>query len=431
MAFEKGNGINLKKYKTKKGINIITVKTDKFKTASINLFIHNQLDSEAATQNALIPMVLKRGSKDFPTMQEISRKLENLYGSFFDCGVVKKGERQIQHFFIDGVNEKYLPGGEKLLDSCAKLLDSIVSKPLVDDNGFKSEYVQQEKDNLSKLIQSRKNDKVQYAVERCYELMCTGERYGIHEWGKVEDLDKITSEILSKRYHENISKSRIDIMVLGDVSEKWISMLENIIGVETDNSSLIEKEEKRKDVSAIRTFVDEMDVNQGKLSMGFRTNTSLADPDYYNLLVYNSILGGGVHSKLFQNVREKNSLAYYVFSRMDKFKGTMMISSGVESTNFEKAKTIILEQLDDIKAGKITGEEYETSIKALENSLKNLADEPIQLVDFCLGQSIVDSDDSIEEILKKIRSVKLDDVLKVSQKINLDTIHYIKPRGGR
>jgi len=431
MAFEKGNGINLKKYNTKKGINIINVKTDKFKTASINLFIHNQLDRETVTQNALIPMVLKRGSKDFPTMQEISRKLENLYGSFFDCGVVKKGERQLQHFFIDGVNEKYLPGGEKLLDSCAKLLDNIVSKPFLDNNGFKCEYVQQEKDNLSKLIQSRKNDKVQYAVERCYELMCTGERYGIHEWGKVEDLDSITPEILSKRYHENISKAKIDILVLGDVGEKWISVLEDIIGVKTDNSSLVEKEEIKKDVSAIRTFVDEMDVNQGKLSMGFRTNTSLADSDYYDLLVYNSILGGGVHSKLFQNVREKNSLAYYVFSRMDKFKGTMMISSGVESTNFEKAKTIILEQLDDIKAGKVTGEEYETSIKALENSLRNLADEPIQLVDFCLGQSIIGSDDSVEEILKKIRSVKLDDVLKISQKINLDTIHYIKPRGGR
>ncbi|MGE5473342.1 MAG: EF-P 5-aminopentanol modification-associated protein YfmF [Ignavibacteriales bacterium] len=431
MAFEKGKGFNLKKYNTKNGMNIFVVKADKFKTASINLFIHNQLDSKTVTSNALIPMVLKRGSRDFPSMKEISRKLENLYGSFFDCGVVKKGERQIQHFYIDGVNEKFLPGGEKLLDSCAKLLDNIITKPLLDGESFKSEYLQQEKDNLSQLIQARKNDKVQYAVERCYELMCAGERYGIHEWGKLEDLEGITSEALYKRYKDNISKSKIDILILGDVGEKWISGLEGIIDIKTDNSVLVEKEETKKIVSAIRTFVDEMDVNQGKLSMGFRTNICLSDPDYYNLLVYNSILGGGVHSKLFQNVREKNSLAYYVFSRLDKFKGTMMISSGVEASNFEKAKNIILEQVNDIKEGKITSEEYETSIKALENSLRNLADEPIQLVDFCLGQSIIDSDDSMDDILNKIRSVKLDDVIKICDKINLDTIHYIKPKEGR
>ncbi|MGE5329197.1 MAG: EF-P 5-aminopentanol modification-associated protein YfmF [Deltaproteobacteria bacterium] len=431
MAFKKGNGIELKKYNTKKGINIIAIKTDKFKTASINLFIHNQLDREAVTKNALIPMVLKRGSKDLPTMQEISRKLENLYGSYFDSGVVKKGERQIQHFFIDGVNEEFLPGGEKILDSCARVLDSIVSNPLLDGKDFRSDYIQQEKDNLSKLIQARKNDKVQYAVERCYELMCTGERYGIHEWGKIEDLEGITSENLFETYQKNISKSKVDILLLGNLSDKWISKLEEIIGIQTDNSNLIEKEETKKQVSAIRTFVDEMDVNQGKLSMGFRTNIGLADSDYYNLLVYNSILGGGVHSKLFQNVREKNSLAYYVFSRLDKFKGTMMISSGVEASNFEKAKNIILEQINDIKAGTVTEKEYETSIKALENNLRNLADEPIQLVDFCLGQSIIGSDDSIEEILTKIRSVKLDQVIKVSEKIQLDTIHYIKPKEGR
>lgn len=431
MAFERGSEINLKRYNTKKGMDVILVKTDKFKTASINLFIHNQLDRETVTKNALIPMVLKRGSKDFPTMQEISRKLENLYGSFFDCGVVKKGERQIQHFYIDAVNERFLPGGEKLMDSCAKLLDGIVTKPLLDGESFKSEYVQQEKDNLSQLIQARKNDKVQYAVERCYELMCTGERFGIHEWGRVEDLEDITSDMLYKLYKENISKSKIGILILGDVSEKWISGLEEIIGIKTANSTVIEKEETKKEVSAIRTFVDEMDVNQGKLSMGFRTNISMADPDYYNLLVYNSILGGGVHSKLFRNVREKNSLAYYVFSRMDKFKGTMMISSGVEASNFEKAKTIILEQMNDIKEGKVTGEEFDTSIKALENSLRNLADEPIKLVDFCLGQSIIGSDDSVQDILNKIKGVKLDDVLKICDKIKLDTIHYIKPREGR
>ncbi len=422
------NKIELKRYGTDKGLNIISIKTDKFKTNSINLFFHNQLDQSTVTQNALLPMVLRRGSKDYPTMQDISKKLEQLYGSFFDCGVVKKGERQILHFYIDGVNDKYLETGDKLFEPLAHMLNSIAYNPLLRDGKFNDEYVQQEKENLAKQIEGRINDKLQYAVERCYELMCADERYGIHEWGKVEDLQKIDGSIMGDRYNDIINTSKIDLVVLGDIEDQWIERLEKIIGIKTNSSKDIKTENVHKDVKEVRTFVEDMDVNQGKLSMGFRTNVGPTDPDYYSLIVYCSILGGGAHSKLHQNVREKASLAYYAFARIEKLKGLMMIGSGIEADKYERAKEIILKQVNEIKEGIISDFEYESSIKTLVNGLRSMADEPIQMVDFFLTQSILGSNNDFDTVINKIKEVKPDDVKKVARNVQLDTIHFIKPK---
>ncbi len=422
------NRIRLRKYTTGKGLNIISVGTDKFKTNSINLFIHNQLDRSTVTQNALLPMVLRRGSKDYPTMQEISRKLESLYGSTFDCGVVKKGERQILHFYIDGVNDKFLESRDSVFDSCAFMLNSIVSNPLINDGRFREEYVEQEKQNLSKMIRSRINDKTRYAVERCYELMCSNERYGLHEWGSINDLDGISPAALADRYSDAVSNSRIDVVIVGNINDDWISRLEAIINIKTSNDNSIAPEDTENNVKEVNTFIEEMEVNQGKLSMGFRTNVDAYDPDYYALLVYSSILGGGAHSKLHQNVREKASLAYYAFARLEKIKGLMMVGSGIEAVNYEETREIILRQINEMKEGNISDFEFDSSKKVLENGIRAMTDEPLQMVDFFLTQSILDKNYDFETVTNKIRDVKREDVARVAHKVKLDTVYFLKPR---
>ena len=422
------NKIEFKKYKTQNGLNIYYIKTDKFKTNSINLFIHNQLDHSTVTQNALLPMVLRRGSKDYPTMQDISKKLEDLYGSSFNFGVAKKGERQILHFYIDSINDKYLQSNDHLFDECIKVLNSVITNPFTENGNFKNEYVGQEKENLSNLIQGRINDKVQYAVERCYELMCAEERFGIYELGTVEDLQKIDGANLFGRYKDVVNNSEIDIMVLGDIDNEQLERLGENINLNPKSSNEIDEENIKKEVKEPKTFIEDMNVNQGKLSLGFRTNINATAPDYYALMICNSVLGGGVHSKLFQNVREKASLAYYAFARLEKFKGLMMISSGIEADNYDKTKEIILKQIGEIKKGKITEIEFQSSIKTLENAYRAMGDEAIQMTDFFLGQSILGLNDSFDTIIKKIKNVKVEDVVKVAQNIELDTIHFIKPK---
>lgn len=415
-------------FRTNNGYNIMLIKTDKFKTNSINLFIHDQLDRSTATRNALLPSVLKRGNRDYGTMQELSKKLEELYGSSFNCGVVKKGERQILHFYIDGVNDNYIGSSEKLFNKCAEVLNSVISKPLIQDGRFRQEYVEQEREKHATLIESRINDKVQYAVDRCYELMCSNEKYGIYELGKVEDLKEIDGLELADRYRKLVTNAKIDIVVVGDVDSQWAGKLEEIIDIKTDSNIGLAKEEISKDVADIRTFVEEMDVSQGKLSMGFRTNVDPTDPDYYSLIVYSSILGGGAHSKLHQNVREKASLAYYAFARLEKLKGLMMISSGIEAGNFEKAKEIIIRQTDDMREGRISDVEFDSSVRILENGLRAMSDEPLQMADFFLVQSILGTNNDFESVIDKIKKVKIDDVARVAKKIQLDTVLFLKPK---
>jgi predicted Zn-dependent peptidase len=168
-----------------------------------------------------------------------------------------------------------------------------------------------------------------------------------------------------------------------------------------------------------------MDVSQAKLCLGFRTNTPPGSEDYYKLLVYNGILGGGIHSKLFQNVREKASLAYYVFSRIEKFKGLMVVSSGIETENREKAEEIILEQMEEIRKGNISDYEFDSTIKTIETGVRSLSDNQIQMVDFYLSQAIINGKDNFESLIKKVKSVTKQDVIDIASKIKLDTKYFL------
>lgn len=412
-----------------KGIRVYRVSTDKFKTTSIHIFFHDSLLRENVTMNALLPMVLRRGTRRFPTMQSISKYLEELYGAGFDCGVSKKGERHLMFYNIEVLNDRYASGKENLFSEAFRFLAGIVLEPAADNGSFKEEYIVQEKDNLRKLIESRVNDKRQYAMERCYEEMCRNERFGLYEYGYVNDLPRIDADMLYERHKSVLKTSPVDIFVVGDIDAEKIK--------ETFNSSFGALKEIRediaepassevyKDVIEPRRVFERMDVNQGKLCLGLRTHTAPSDSDYHALIVCNGVLGGGVHSKLFQNVREKAGLAYYAFSRLEKFKGLMLIGTGIEVDNYDRVLNIALEQLEDIKAGNISDFEYDSTIKSAETGLKYMLDSQLQIVDFFLSQLISGSDIGFRELIAKIKKVTKEEVVEVARKIKLDTIYFL------
>jgi len=178
-------------------------------------------------------------------------------------------------------------------------------------------------------------------------------------------------------------------------------------------------------VSQVREVVERMNVNQAKLSVGFRTNIEPNSENYYKLMLYNSILGGGIHSKLFQNVREKNGMAYYVFSRLEKFKGLMVISAGIEISNKDKAYEVIVKQLEDMKNGNISDYEFESSIKSIETGIKSLKDSQLQIVDFNLSQIIAGAKDSPDDIIEKVKKVSRQDVIDIANCIEMDTVYFL------
>ncbi|TYQ13049.1 UNVERIFIED_CONTAM: putative Zn-dependent peptidase [Acetivibrio alkalicellulosi] len=409
-----------------KGIKLFWIKTQKFKTNSINIFFHDNLSRDRASKNALLPAVLRRGSKEFPSIRDISNYLEELYGTSFDCGVTKKGENQIIQFYIEYISDKYANSDVDLTKKAFDFLIKIITEPLLENGAFIDEYVKQEIKKLSELISSRVNDKMHYAVERCLEEMCSEEPFGIYDYGNLEDLKSINKDNLFEHYIEFIETLPMYVFISGDLKPNQIEYIkDSLIKLKRGKEIEILKNEKETVVNNVKDIIERFDVSQGKLSLGFRTNIYPKQEDYYKLLVYNSVLGGGIHSKLFQNVREKEGLAYYAFSRLEKFKGLMVISSGIEILNRDRAIDVIKNQLDEIKRGNITDYEYDAAIKSIETGIKSLKDSQLQLVDFYLSQFIATTNDKPDAIIEKVKSVSKEDIIEIASKIILDTVYFI------
>jgi predicted Zn-dependent peptidase len=424
-------GVLVKTFKRKtlrNGINIYVHSTSKFKTTTFCLFIHQDLAKQTATKTALLPFVLKRGSKSYPTSRSLSLFLENLYGTDMGGDILKRGERQILQFFMETINPKYINGEDIIRRGLIAFRDMILD-PVTEEEGFKKDYVIQEKDILKRSIESLYNDKFNYVIERCFQEMCKDEAFSIYRYGNVEDLDLIDNKNLFTYYRDCIYHCPVDFFVLGDVDEQEIEhMIEEIFTFERREIKQVNTNFVSKVVEK-PTFVEEkQDVNQGKLTMGFRTNTRYGDEDYYALMLYNGILGGGTHSKLFQNVREKASLAYYAFSRLEKNKGLMLISSGIEFDNRDKTLNIINQQLADIRQGKISDYEFDSTIKSLVNSFKEAADNPSMIISLFLDGIINGVQKSTQEIIENLYKVTKEDVINVAQKVSLDTVFFLNKK---
>lgn len=408
------------------GTDIYRVDAEKFKTTSINFFFIGPLSSSNATMNALLPAVLRRGNAKFNTLKSISLQHEKLYGTSFDCGVTKKGELHVIQFYTEFLSPMYVPGQEDMFSKAFELFSDIIFDPYLENGCFKKEYVDQEKEKLRMLIEGRVNDKMQYCVERCLEEVCKDEPYGIYDYGSVDDLDRINAEDLTKHYHKVIETYQLQVYLAGSVDDKQIDTVKRKLG-EIKRGEPVEivsgfRLDRPKEV---RYVTETMDVTQGKLCLGFRTNIAPGSSEYRALMVYNGVLGGGINSKLFQNVREKASLAYYAYSRLEKFKGLMVISSGIELKNREKALEIILKQLEDIRNGIITEQELEGTVKNMVTGVQSLSDNQMSIVDFYLSQKLSGSDDTFEDIINSITSVTIADIVKAASNVVLDTVYFL------
>lgn len=312
--------MNYQKQQIKEGINLHTIETNKFKTNLLSVFLTMPLSRDLVTKEALIASVLRRGSNLMKTSEEISITLEEMYGASFNCGIEKIGENHIIKFYLETINDEFLPEKEDILQKGLNTLFEIVFNPLVEDEKFKEEYVKQEIENLKQIIEGKKDDKARYALERTVEEMYKNKPYGLYKYGYIEDMEKIDSKNLYKSYQDMIKSCKIDIFVSGKIdtnNAKIIveqnELIKNLDGRKYNKSQeqLLEKQKEAREIK------EEMDVTQGKMVIGLTIDDTNPDSKYV-ALVYNTILGGGANSKLFQNVREKASLAYTARFKLPK-----------------------------------------------------------------------------------------------------------------
>ena len=413
----------------KKGIKLHTIKTNKFKTNLIAVMLTTKLNRKNVTKNALIPAVLRRGTKTLTTQEEINKKLEEMYGASLDCGVDKTGDNQVLKFYIETVNDEFLPrNAENMLKSSLEKICEFVFNPYMENEAFKKEYVEQEKKNIKQIIDGKADNKARYALDRCIEEMYKNEPYGLYKYGYVEDLDSINEKNLYEYYMQLINECKIDIFVSGMVDKETEDIIlkdNNISKLKPRDSQynkpnmIAKKAEKEKDVQ------ESKEVTQGKISIGM--DLDVDNPNSrYAIQIYNSILGGSANSKLFQNVREKASLAYTASSSYYRFKNNIFINCGIEIKNYKQALEIIKKQIEDMKAGDFSDEEVENAKQGIIASLKTIDDEQDSQITYEFGQELSDNKNDLEEYKNRISQVTKQDVIDVANKVSIDTVYFLK-----
>lgn len=416
---------NLKTLEIGKNVKLTLIPESKFKTNLISVYIQRKLDRNEVTKNALLPGILKSGCNKYKTLGQLTDREEELYGSYLHAGASKRGESQVLGFSILSVNEKYLD--EKILGQCIEFLNEIINNTLVIDGGFNEEYLNIEKEILKDSIMSIINDKGNYAMKRTNEIMFEGEPYSINGKGYIEDLDNIDRVSLYEHYKEVLKTSPIEIMIEGEFEEtEVVELIKEKFQFDRGNIIDIPKEEYYKEVDKVKEVKETMDIAQGKLVMGYRCNVDYLDEEkYYSLLLGSRILGGGADSKLFINVREKESLCYTIYSTIQKSKSTMMVCSGIEAQNYEKTVNLVKEQVQKLKDGDITESEISNAKIAFINSLNSLNDEIGRISDFYFSQSISKNKSDLDQIKNMINKSTKEDIVEAVKNIELDTIYFL------
>ncbi len=408
----------MEKVKLKNGVDLYYNKSDKFKTWSAGIYIYRPLCDKEASNNALLAKVLQSATKEYPSRKEMARKLETLYGAFLIAGARKYADTHMLVINIKAVSDRFLP--KEISADVLGFVKKVLLLPYVTDGAFDEKTVELEKENLKKQIEAYINDKTSYADKRCTEIMCEGDNYAADVNGSIEEIEKITPQSLYRHYVDLLENSKIDIFLSGEANFELAKEMFSDVKSKDD----VPETEAFKGNADIKEVIEKMDVTQGKLVMGF-TLPKCSNEDRCTAMVFNAVFGGSAVSKLFNNVREKLSLAYYANSVLYFSKGIMTARSGIEPDKFSQVKEEILKQLDDIKNSNITDNEMENAISHLVNIYSSLEDSPETTVSLLSGWIVEGEKRMPEQIVKDIKKVTKEQVVDFAKGVKLDTVYFL------
>ena len=414
----------------KKGIKLHIIKTNKFKTNLISVFLTTKLSQNTITMNALIPAILRRGNSKLRTQEEISKALEEMYGASFDCGVDKIGNNQVIKFYLETINNRYIEDNEDNFKKTLDLIFDIAFNPLTESGKFNRIYLENEKDNLRKVIEGRKDSKASYALERCIEEMYKNNPYALYKYGNIKDIEKIDEIKLYRQYLNLINNCKIDIYISGQKLEEvkeYIMSNENIKKLQerTPEFILNNIENRKKNKKQEQTIEESMDITQGKLVLGLDILDE-KENDKYTALVYNAILGGTPNSKMFQNVREKKSLAYTASSSFLRQKANIFIRCGIEINNYKKAVKLIKEQIEDMKKGEFSEEDITQAKNNICSAIKMIPEEQDSELIYYFSQELSGNEMKYKEYINNINSVNKQKIIDLANKIQINTVYFLR-----
>ena len=412
------------------GLKIVSYQTDRFKTGrlAVNLVLPLTLEPETY---AVLPYLFTKTTAAYPSFLDLSKRLAELYGAILSPAVTKMGENLVLRLSITMLDNRFTFDGEDLVLECTKLLCDALYAPLLKNGLVPEEDLKREQRLLKERLEADKNDKRTYARDRLIELMCEDEVYRVNPLGTEEGIDAMTPETVTEAWRELLRVARIQVNVVGSTDPNKVADL--VAGYVTSVTRAEQFADfsngLKQEVTAEKRVTEVQDIAQGKLVLGFRTGIRDTEADYARFRVFSDLFGGGPHSRLFKNVREAQSLCYYCSARVYSKKGIMLVQSGIENENAQKAVDSILHELKELQDGNFTDADLETSHKYLMDGFRSVCDKPEEL-DGWMYMAVCDQTFlPPEEVAKKLKAVTRDDVVEAARSIRLDTVFLLEGTG--
>lgn len=400
---------------------VVLINDEKFKSIFISVNFIRKLNKIEAGKNTLLASILKKGTNKLKTEKELDLELSKLYYSNIDINVEKIGGLYNVEFGAEFINKKYI--NEDVMEKVINILHDVIYDPYLENNAFDKAIFNREKDSLIEKINQEKNDKRRWALRRLEEEMYIDNDYSVSVLGDVNEITKETEQTIYEYYKEFINNSEVRIIVTGNLD--GYENLEELLRERFLNNNKEVRALKIKNRDVLRKIEDYEELNQSVLCFGLNVK-NISKEMIPAVSVYNSILGGTPASKLFQNVREKESLAYFSKSQYMKYTNAIYIYSGINLDKVEKATNVIEKQLNDLREGIITEEEINTAKKNMVLTYKVLSDNKVLYNRMFLANELYYEDEFvIEEFIKKIEKVTIEDVVNVAKNVEINTVYLL------
>lgn len=414
-----------------KNVNLHIIPNKKYKTVRLLVRFATPLSAEISSKRSLLASLMETNSLNFPTQVDLSKKLADLFGAGFGIGVSRTGNEHYLTFSLNIINDNLGPSGVSVFEETVDFLKEVIFSPNITDGAFDKSTFDREQINLIEDIQSLFDDKQTYASLSLQNLyFSNNDNQRTPSFGDIKLIEKETPHSMAEYYQHMIKHDAVDILVIGDVSEGYVARCFENFGFSDREISPKNLFYKQAFQNIIQQKSESLPVVQSKLNIAYNTDIYYYDDLYFALMLFNGLFGGFPHSKLFLNVREKNSLAYYASSSIDPFRGFVSVQTGIDSTHRERVLRLINEQLRDMVNGEFSEDDILQTKKMLINRyLLSLDNQRALLEQHYLYLSVPKADISKEEWIARMNSVTKEDIMAAAKSVKMQAVYFME--GGK
>lgn len=408
------------------GVTLRCYPDQRFKHGCLSVQLVRSMCREEAACNALLPAVLLRGCNSCLDLRDITLRLDDLYGASVGTLVRRVGDYQTTGFFASFIEDRYAMEGDAVLAPMVAFLKELLLDPVRENGVFRADYVEGEKKNLISTIESQINDKRAYAMEQMMRRMCREDTFGLSRLGEKEDVAAITPESLFAHYEKILRTSRIDVFYVGSAPASQVAeLIKDLLGG-IDRNYVNLPEQTGFHSCPGGSYEQQMEVNQGKLCMGFVSPVTIRDRDFVAMQLLNMVFGGGMTSKLFMHIREKLSLCYAIGSGYHGSKGIFSVSAGIDSNKKQKVQEEVMAQLEACRRGQITEEELNAAKQALRSGLLSTPDAPASIEGYYASAALSGLPLTLEAYMSAVEQVTVEQVAQAAKSLELHTVYFLK-----